>query len=156
MLTEADEIRNLLARYGELLDAGDFDGVGDLFAHGRLCGPDGTALAAGAEAVAAFYRAGTQLHDGSPCTKHLVANSIFEDRAGDGTVTVRSSYVVFQATPTLALQPIITGRYVDRFAPMGADGWSFVERRFAVDQVGDLSQHLADPTVATAPEEDRP
>lgn len=148
MLSDADRIRNLLARYGELLDAGDFDGVGALFADGALCGPDGSAFARGAVEVAAFYRAGTQLHDGSPRTKHLVVNSIFEEPAADGTVAVRSSYVVMQATDALALQPVISGRYEDRFASTGADGWAFRERRFLVDQVGDLSHHLADPTIA--------
>ncbi|MFN8016593.1 MAG: nuclear transport factor 2 family protein [Acidimicrobiales bacterium] len=156
MLTDADRIRNLLARYGELLDAGDFDGVGALFAHGSLCGPDGTPFAAGAAEVAAFYRAGTQLHDGSPRTKHLVVNPIVEEPDEAGAVTVRSSYVVLQATDALALQPIISGRYVDRFAPDGADGWAFAERRFFVDQVGDLSQHLADPTLADARSEEQP
>ncbi len=59
---------------------------------------------------------------------------------------------MLQATDDLPLQPIITGRYVDRFsrtvgdAPAGgpapAGAWHFVERRFAVDLVGDLSHHL--------------
>ena len=40
------------------------------------------------------------------------------------------------------LQPIITGRYHDTFERH--DGrWHFAERRFFVDLVGDLSQHLA-------------
>lgn len=51
-----------------------------------------------------------------------------------------SSYVVLMATDGLPLQPIITGGYVDTFAPDG--GWHFTERRFHVDQVGDLSHHL--------------
>jgi 3-phenylpropionate/cinnamic acid dioxygenase small subunit len=143
-MSDADEIRNLLGRYCEVIDAGDWEAVGALFAHGALAAEDGTVLAAGAEAVAAFYRSGTRLHDGSPRTKHLVTNTILESAAPDGSVTARSSYLVLQATEGFALQPIITGRYVDRFA-VDADAerrWHFVERRFAGDRVGDLSHHL--------------
>jgi hypothetical protein len=151
LVTDADRIRALLATYGERLDAGDFDGVGALFADGRLAGPDGTAFASGAAEVAAFYRAGTQLHDGSPRTKHLVLNTAFDEPAdAAGPVVVRSSYLVLQQVGDGPLAPIITGRYVDTVVPAG-DGsgrWRFRERRFLVDLVGDLSRHLADPTVA--------
>lgn len=149
MLTDADRIRNLLGTYCERIDAGDFDGVGALFAHGSLAaGDDGPAFCRGAQEVAAFYRAGTQLHDGSPRTKHVVADTVFEEPASDGTVVVRSSYVVLQAAPGRALQPIIAGRYRDTFGRDELDAWCVLERRFFIDLVGDLSQHLADPSIA--------
>lgn len=148
MLTDTDRIRNLLGRYCERIDAGDFDGVGELFRSGSLAAGDGTAFATGAPAVAAFYRASTQLHDGSPRTKHLVLDTVFDEPALDGAVTVRSSYVVLQAVDGFALQPIIAGRYVDRFERDEEDSWCFAERRFLVDLVGDLSHHLADPEIA--------
>lgn len=116
MLTDTDHIRNLLGRYCELIDAGDFDGVGELFAHGGLAAGDGPPFVSGSAAVAAFYRAGTKLHDGSPCTKHLVLDSVFEEPGVDGTVVVRSSYVVLQAVDGVRLQPIIARRYVDTLA----------------------------------------
>lgn len=141
-MSDADEVRNLLGRYCERIDVGDWDGLGDLFADGVLATEDGTVLAAGAEAVAAFYRSGTQLHDGSPRTKHLVTNTVVEPAAADGSVTARSSYLVLQAVDGFALQPIITGRYVDRFAADPDGSWHFEERRFAVDLVGDLRHHL--------------
>jgi hypothetical protein len=50
-------------------------------------------------------------------------------------------YTVFQQTETLPLQAIIAGRYHDRFERL-EHGWAFTERRFFVDLVGDLSQHL--------------
>jgi SnoaL-like domain len=140
-VTDGDRIRNLLGRYCDLMDAGNWAGVGALFAGGRLADEHGTELAAGAEAVAAFYARGTQLHDGSPRTKHLVLNTVLDDAAPDGSVSARSSYLVLQGLGGGELRPIITGRYVDRFA-RGAGGWHFVERRFAVDLVGDLSHHL--------------
>ena len=143
-MTDGDHIRNLLGRYCDLVDAGDWPGVGALFARGRLVTDDGTELAAGAEAVAAFYTRGTQLHDGSPRTKHVVSNTVLAAPAADGTVEARSSYLVLQAVDGLPLQPIITGRYVDRFdRDPGTEGaWYFAERAFAVDLVGDLSHHL--------------
>lgn len=140
-MTASDEIRNLLGSYCECMDRGDFDGIGELFAEGTLADEHGTPIAAGAEAIAAFYRAGTQLYDGSPRTKHLVSNSVVEVDDDAGHAAVRSSYVVFQQTDTLPLQAIIAGRYLDSFDRI--DGaWRFTERRFFVDLVGDLSQHL--------------
>ncbi len=134
-------IEDLLGEYCERMDLGDFGGVGELFRDGALADEHGTELARGADAVAAFYAAGTRLHDGSPRTKHLVLNSILDVDEAAGAGTARSSYVVLQATPDLPLQPIITGRYHDRFTR--AEGvWRFTERRFFVDLVGDLSQHL--------------
>jgi hypothetical protein len=49
---------------------------------------------------------------------------------------------VFQGVDDFAFQPIVSGRYDDRFT-RGKDGtWRFAERRYAVDHVGDLSHHL--------------
>lgn len=163
-LTDGDRIRNLLSRYCDLMDAGDWPGIGALFARGRLVTDDGTALAAGAAAVAEFYARGTRLHDGSPRTKHIVANTVLHEAGDDGSVVARSSYLVLQAVEGRLLravegrplQPVITGRYVDRFgridvagAPPGTDavaeaGWHVVERAFAVDLVGDLVGDLGD------------
>ena len=56
MLSDGDLVRNLLGRYCERIDAGDFAGIGALFADGHLATEDGTVLATGPEAVAAFYR----------------------------------------------------------------------------------------------------
>lgn len=140
-MTASDEIRNLLGSYCECMDHGDFDGIGTLFAHSTLADEHGAPIAAGADAIASFYRAGTQLYDGSPRTKHLVSNSVVEVDEDAGRAVVRSSYVVFQQTDTLPLQAIIAGRYLDAFER--ADGtWRFTERRFFVDLLGDLSQHL--------------
>ena len=141
-MDDARAIENLLGEYCERIDAGDFAGVGELFAAAALADEHGTELARGAEAVAAFYAKGTRLHDGSPRTKHLVVNSIVEVDDAAGTATARSSYLVLQGVSGQPLQPIITGRYRDTFARTDA-GWQFAERRFHVDLVGDLSAHLS-------------
>jgi hypothetical protein len=140
VLTDGDRIRNLLGRYCEHMDFGDFEGVGALFANGCLADERGNELARGAEAVAAFCASAARMHGGSPRTKHLVLNTAIEE-SNDGTVAARSSYVVLQAADGFPLQPIIAGRYIDRFERDG-EGWHFAERRFAVDLLGDVSQHL--------------
>jgi hypothetical protein len=143
VLSDGDQVRNLLGRYCERIDAGDLDGVGALFAAGRLTTEDGDVLASGASEVAAFYRRGTTLHDGSPRTKHLVVDTVLEPSADEQSIVARSSYLVLQALDgVLPLQPIITGRYVDTFE-RAAEGWTWTERRFSVDLLGDLSHHLA-------------
>ena len=135
-------MRNLLGEYCERIDAGDFRGVGQLFEHGALTDGSGRELARGADAVTAFYETGTLLHDGSPRTKHLVTNTVLDLDEERGHATARSSYLVLQQVGSGPLHPIITGRYHDSFVRR-AERWWFVERRFFVDLVGDLSAHLA-------------
>jgi 3-phenylpropionate/cinnamic acid dioxygenase small subunit len=137
MLGAGDRIRELLGRYCDLVDAAEWESVGELFADGVLTSEDGVVLATGADEVAEFYRRGTKLNEaGSPRTKHLVANT--QLREEDDCVVARSAYLVLQD-----LVPIITGRYVDTFVRVDeSDEWSWRERRFTVDQVGDLSNHL--------------
>ena len=142
-MTDADAIRNLLGRYCELIDAGRFAELSELFADAVLTDENGSAWATGAADVRAIWDANTLLHDGSPRTKHLTVNTIIEVDPAGATAEARSSYVVLQATDVLALQPIITGRYLDRFARRDDGTWFFTERRYYIDQVGDLSQHQA-------------
>jgi 3-phenylpropionate/cinnamic acid dioxygenase small subunit len=139
-----EAIRNLLGRYCELIDAGELEALADLFADAVLTDDAGNEIGRGREGATQVY-AGVRIHgDGTPRTRHVTTNSIIEVDEDAGTATARSGYVVFQATDTLPLQPIITGRYRDRFA-RGDDGWRFTERAFGVDLVGDLSQHMTYP-----------
>ena len=79
--------------------------------------------------------------DGTPRTKHVTTNIAIEIDEEAGTAEARSYFTVLQALPGLALQPIVSGRYQDRFARH--DGrWRFVERRVRTDLVGDVSRHL--------------
>jgi SnoaL-like domain len=123
-MESSDEIRNLLATYCERIDRGDFAGVGDLFGKGGLADEHGNVFATGSEAVAdVFARQVIRYDDGTPSTKHLVVNTVFESLD----------------TP---LRPIITGRYRDTFRRDTEGSWRFAERRFFVDLAGDLSLHL--------------
>jgi len=141
-----DEVVALLARCAELLDAGDFVGLGELFGDGTLSGPDGMPFARGSDEVTQFFTTNTLLHDGSPRTKHVVTTTHVEER-DDGSVLARSSYVVFQSAPDFPLQPIVTGRYVDTLRRVGG-ALAFSDRRFFVDREGDLTRHLRRPGIA--------
>ena len=145
MADSAREIENLLHSYAERIDGGDFDGLADLFAHGRILpSPSGSRTTAieGRAGVLAMYRAMTRLYpDGTPRTRHVTTNAIVEVDEQTGTATARSYYTVFQQTDALPLQPIICGHYHDTFARI--DGrWWFATRTMFVDLVGDLSHHL--------------
>ena len=139
MTADADDIRNLLGTYCELMDEADWSAVGAMFADAQLVTQDGTVVATGAAAVQRLYERGTKLHAGSPRTRHITSNSVIEID-GDAA-TARSAYVVFQGVYDAALAPIITGRYRDKFVRI--DGrWRFAQRMFLIDHVGDLSRHL--------------
>ncbi|MDA4109141.1 nuclear transport factor 2 family protein [Mycolicibacterium holsaticum] len=138
-------ITELLYRYAELIDAGDFEGVGRLLARATFggSGPQGVA---GADNIAALFASTTRRypeHGNTPRTRHLVLNPIVEV-AADRTATARSTFCVVQNTETVPLQPIVVGRYFDRFScdPGIPAGWHFTERKVAVEMVGDVSAHL--------------
>ena len=80
------------------------------------------------------------LYDGVPRTKHVITNVTVEVATDRATAAARSYFTVLQALPDLPLQPIIAGRYHDRFA-RDAGGWYFSEREIIVDLTGDLSRH---------------
>jgi 3-phenylpropionate/cinnamic acid dioxygenase small subunit len=141
-LSAADQVRNLLGRYCRLIDAGDFAGLGALMDRASLQSEDGTEIARGGAAVADMYRGLVKVNAaGSPGTHHVVTNTefAFED---DGTITAHSAYVVLQATDDLPLQPVIAGRYVDRFAEDPDSSWHFAQRRFSIGLTGELSRHM--------------
>ena len=134
------EIANLIARYAELIDSGDFEGVADLLA-GAAVGAEG-ALLTGRDAILSLYTATTRKYpDGTPGTKHVTTNLILDIDDGEGTASARSYWTVLQAVPGLPLQPILAGRYHDRFASSGG-AWAFTERRYLIDLVGDVSHHM--------------
>jgi len=54
--------------------------------------------------------------DGTPRTKHVTTNIAIEIDEEAGKAETRSYFTVLQALPGLALQPIVSGRYQDRFA----------------------------------------
>jgi len=137
-----EQIRNLLGRYCELMDAGHFAGLAELFAHATLADEHGNVFATGTDEVHRMWAAQTILYDNSPRTRHVTANPVIDVDEQAGVAQVSSSYVVFQGVDALPLQPIVTGRYFDTFTRGADGGWHWTQRRYALDHVGDLSHHL--------------
>ena len=139
------EILNLVHRYPELIDAGDFAGVGELLRDATVVfeGDDGTVLGeiTGAEAIASTYDLVLVHADGTPRTRHLVANPIVEIDEDGGTASCRYYLTVVQQTGEQRLEPIWTLRYEDRFERRDGS-WRIVRRRGWGHLVGDTSHHL--------------
>lgn len=137
-MTVADKlaIAELLYRYAELIDAGDFDGVGQLLGRGSFMGVTGV------DDIAKLFASTTRRypdHGNTPRTRHLVQNPIIDV---EGTqARSRSTFVVLQNTERVAFQPIVAGRYFDAFA-RDEHGWFFTERKVDVEMIGDVSAHL--------------
>lgn len=147
MSDSTTQIANLVGRYAEYIDAGDFEGVAALLADaavgsGDAGDGDSSATLTGRQQVLRLYEGTTRRYeDGTPRTKHMTTNLIIEVDEEAGTATARSYWMVFQAVPGLPLQPILAGRYHDTF-DRAPGTWRFTGRRFLVDLVGDLSHHL--------------
>jgi 3-phenylpropionate/cinnamic acid dioxygenase small subunit len=133
-------ITNLLARYAELIDNGDYEGIGQLFRHATVTADQGGKWV-GAEGVQSMYDTTTRKHeDGTPRSKHVITNHIVELDSAD-EARCRSYFTVFMCTKTLPLQPIVAGRYRDEFKRIDGE-WCYVRRHMIVEFVGDVSEHL--------------
>jgi 3-phenylpropionate/cinnamic acid dioxygenase small subunit len=139
-----DDVRHLLHAYSERLDAGDLDGVAALFARATLRSSVGNEERQGSDVIRHLYDA-VLLYDGSPRTKHVIANVfIAEDGTENGRQTFKSrcSFAVFHSSPGFGLAPILAGRYHDRFAAFD-DGLWYTQRLILPDLRGDLRGHWA-------------
>lgn len=146
-------VAELLARYAELMDRGDFAGVGELLAHASVATEDGTVVAVGSDQIRALYESTTRRHDdGTPRTAHVITNVIVDEIPdGSGELSVRSRFSVFQGTDRLRLQPVVVGRYVDRIRRIDGE-WRFVARTMVPEHWGDVAEHLTfDPSGPTSP-----
>jgi ketosteroid isomerase-like protein len=125
-LQSAEEIRNLLVRYGLFLDGKDFEGYVSLFTHdGVLDAPLGSAT--GPENIRAML--GNVL---GPINAgfHIYANPLIEVDGDDATSMSRFSYVqaIEGALPELRL----VGHYDDILRR--EDGrWKFARRKITID-----------------------
>lgn len=150
-MTNHGAVENLIARYAELVDDGDFAGLGELLADAVFIG-SGAPLR-GREAIERMFRETVILHeDGTPRTQHVVTNLAVELDEPAGTATARSYVTVLQALPDLPLQPIAAGRYHDRFQ-LTSGRWHFTERRVRITLLGNVTHHLRPARAQLAPEE---
>jgi 3-phenylpropionate/cinnamic acid dioxygenase small subunit len=140
MSDPAIAIPNLLYRYAEAFDDGDFAGAAGLFSRGALV--VGGQRIAGVEAIVAMWQSWVHLYEGKPRTRHLTTNPIITIGDDGSTATCRSQWTVLQATEGYALQIVASGRYADRFALTDGE-WHFTERNYGqIDLVGNTSAHM--------------
>jgi 3-phenylpropionate/cinnamic acid dioxygenase small subunit len=135
-------ITTLMFRYAECVDAADFDGIAALFTDARITNEGVAGAIIGPDAVRKLYQRTNRVHeDGTTRTRHMNSNVIIDVSESEGQASARSSFVVFQQTAALPLQPIVSGRYRDTFVRTGSD-WGFDCRHIIVDHVGDVREHL--------------
>jgi ketosteroid isomerase-like protein len=136
-------IASLVYTYAERIDAGDFAGIGELFAHATLTFEGFGDAVSGRDAIEALYTRSTRRYeDGTPRTKHVMTNVIVEVAEDSATAASRSYFTVLQAVPgALALQPVIAGRYRHTYTRVG-DAWSVATMHITIDLVGDLAHHM--------------
>ena len=141
MISAERQIENLIYQYAERLDAGDIDGVGELLGSAKVTGGDGNIISTDGNALAKIYKSMIIISaDGTPLTHHVTSNVIIEMNEMN-LATARSYFTVFQATDELPLQPVIAGKYSDKFA--STDGkWHFTHRQIIMTLKGNLSHHL--------------
>lgn len=140
----AQAISNLVYRYAELVDLGDFEAAGALFSRGayRALVPQGIRVAEGADAITRQLTATVRRYgDGTPRTRHITTNLIIEAGDQPDLATCRSYFTVLQASEGFHLTPVIAGRYHDTFR-FEDRAWWFVDRLVMPDLLGDLSHHL--------------
>ena len=135
--SDEQQIANLLFRYADLIDAGRFDEVGALFAHGTYAGVPGAQVADLIRSVVILYE------DGTPRTRHVTTNVAIVV-GDDDTATSTAIFNVHQCAPGLPLQPILIGTYRDRFERAGGE-WRFAERAMEMQLIGDTGHHMRRP-----------
>ena len=136
-------IENLIYYYAERIDAGDLEGVAALFRQAEIISTVHNHRRTGFDEVLQMYQRSCRIYEstGTPLTKHLTTNVIIELDENTSGASARSYYPVIQATDDLPLQPIISGRYKDRFRKI-ENRWEFASREMFVDLIGDCSAHL--------------
>jgi hypothetical protein len=144
-MDDARIVENLVYRYTELLDGGEWDAFGQLFDEGVWVVPGaepGHDLELRGADATQYLRDNIRLYEDTrtPKTNHFTTNVHVEV---DGDQATASSYfAVSQAVePDFPFQPIFAGRYHDTFAKR--DGvWRFARRTLVPVWAGDLSQHV--------------
>jgi ketosteroid isomerase-like protein len=141
--TPSEAVTKLVYTYAELIDTGDFAGVGELLGHATMTFDGFDEVVRGTEAIEALYARTTRRYgDGTPRTKHVMTNLIVDvDERGE-TAASRSYFTVLQAVPgEFALQPVIAGRYRHTYELV--DGrWRIASMHIVIDLVGDLGHHM--------------
>ena len=141
--TPAEAVTKLIYTYAERIDAGDFAGIGRLFAHATLTFEGFGDTVSGAEAIEALYTRSTRRYeDGTPRTKHVMTNVMVDVDEDGARAASRSYFTVLQAVPgALTLQPVIAGRYRHTYQLVQGH-WRVASMHVMIDLMGDLGHHM--------------
>lgn len=132
-------IANLLYRYAQYIDSGDFDSAAGLFCHASIKLHDAYEQVTYKELLTLWQKSIIIYPDGTPKTKHVITNPIINIQ--DGTATCHSYYTVMQCTDRLPLQAIASGRYYDEFVKIKGE-WRYAFRDYSLhDAFGNMSHH---------------
>jgi hypothetical protein len=140
MPDDSDAILKLMYRYAEFFDSGRLKEFASLFDHGTLTF-EGMGSFNGPAEVLDFIDRMVMLYKGKPRTSHLMNNVSIDIDAGGQSATASCYVTVLQALPDFPLQPIVVGRYTDRFKRHDGE-WCFNERTANRHLPGDISHHL--------------
>src|SRR5256885_15028545 len=132
-------VTSLIYAYSRLVDRGDFDAIGDLFARGTFTAGRNRVLVGAA--VGERLRSRLRVYDdGPPHTAHLNPNVVV-------TFTDDLTHA-YAWTPVQVLQEvdgeikcIYVGHYEDAFEREGSE-WFFTSRAPVNELVGDMSAHV--------------
>jgi len=125
-LSSERAIENLIASYAFLNDDADIAGLGELFAD-AVCTLDGT-TARGSEEVETMARTIINLGaDVRSTTSHEITNIMLDIDEVGGTAIGRAYWTLYQAVSGTPRQPVLSGRYLDRFERRDGQ-WRFAER----------------------------
>jgi ketosteroid isomerase-like protein len=118
-------IENLISSYAFLNDDADIAGLGELFADAVFTLDETSAR--GREQIEQRARSIIQVNDdGTSQTRHTITNLIIEVDEEAGTANGRAYWTVFQSARGLPQEPVLAGRYRNRFERH--DGtWRFTE-----------------------------
>ena len=143
--TASEAITKLIYTYAERIDAGDFAGVGELFAHATLTFEGFGDAVTGQDAIAALYgRTTRRYEDGTPRTKHVMTNVMVDvDDDGDARRlgagrTSRCCRPCPARWPSSRSSPAATGTPTSGWTRSGAS----TTMHIIIDLVGDLGHHM--------------
>jgi hypothetical protein len=143
LLAAQREIEQQIYRMGYLLEAGDFDGVGELLAHATF-GADkiGRKVFTGRDEITAQYaRTNIVYPEGGRRTKEIYTNVLVDidlDAASARSVT---SFTVAQQVPGGPFELLVAGRYEDEWSRV--DGrWRWTDRYVVAQYHNDLDRHM--------------
>jgi hypothetical protein len=118
-------IENLISSYAFLNDDADIAGLGELFADAVFTLDETTAR--GREEIEHRARGLIQVNDdGTSQTRHNITNLIIEVDEETGTASARAYWTVLMSVRGLPQQPILAGRYQNRFERHNGI-WRFTE-----------------------------